>query len=398
MRLIRPYRRAFFILQALCMLGLPFITIKGESALRFDIPTLRLYFFGHILFIEEFFLLLLGLLALVFLFVFFTAVLGRVWCGWFCPQSALLELQSIMASWFAGIGLSARWMDYIFQAIAFIMSALVSASLIWYLVPPAHMLELLEAGSNLPGGNIVRGFWIGQAVLIYLVTGFFGRGFCRTVCPYAKLQGVLFDKSTLVIEFDQNRRQECMGCDKCVQVCPTGIDIKDGLQVECVACAECVDACRMMTRQRGISPLVDYSFGEGRVVRPLVFISGLAFILFLGLLLVLVWQSSHFDITVSRTPGPLYTLTRDGDVINSYRVSINNRTPDSMRFRVSAEGPEGLRMAGPANVDTRAGDRKILHVAIVAATGRMPGKTVAELLFTDESGRVFRNKVTFFAP
>jgi len=374
------------------MIGLPFLRAGGESALRFDIPSLRLLLFGQTLFIEDFFLFLLALLMFVMLLVFFTILLGRVWCGWLCPQSAVIELQTMLRRALRRPGLPASLANIGFHAFAIAFSMLVSATLIWYFLPPAEMMTMLLSGSP-----FVRGIWIGQAVLVYLMAALWGRKFCRYACPYARMQGALFDKSTLRVEFDEKRRGECLNCGLCANVCPTGIDIRDGLQTGCIACAECVDACRDMTGRRGIAPLVRYSFGEKRFVRPQIVISGMAIAAFAALLVVLACGGPNFDMTVSRMPGPLFAKTADGSIINRYRIGIRNKTGVEREFRLGIANGNGLALAGSSIVTVAPNGFGTVQAAVVcpAPCGVQAG---AQVLFRLDGGNneSIRRQSAFF--
>jgi polyferredoxin len=223
------------------------LTVNGESALRFDIPGMKLLFFGTVLWIGEFHLVLLGMLAILLLSLAVTAVFGRVWCGWSCPQTVLPDL----ASW-AASPLPKRRQGAGRTAILFLLSGLVSFSFIAYFVPP------LEAAGLLFRSRIVTGFFLVQWAVIFSMLAFLGPAFCRTVCPYSMLQNVLFAEGTLTIAFDRSRSAECPQCGLCKRTCPVQIDIREGEQRECIACAECIDACRAFTARIGIAPFVAY--------------------------------------------------------------------------------------------------------------------------------------------
>ncbi|MBI5140963.1 MAG: 4Fe-4S binding protein [Nitrospirae bacterium] len=390
-RHFKPWRRAFYLLQASVMIGLPFLRVGGESALRFDIPALRLLFFGRALFIEDFFLFLLAMLLFVMIFVFLTILLGRVWCGWFCPQSAIIELQTMFRGALRRFRLPDNIANIAFHASAIALSMLISATLIWYFLPPAEMLEMLVSGSPL-----VRGFWIVQAALVYLMATLWGRRFCRYVCPYARMQGALFDNSTLRIEFDENRRDECLNCGLCAKVCPTGIDIRDGLQTGCVACAECVDACRDMTGKRGIAPLVRYSFGARLFIRPQSIISAIAIAAFAALFGALAFSGPDFDMTVSRTPGPLFALTADGSVINHYRVSVRNKTGVEREFRLSIAGNNRLALAGNNTLTVGPNGFNAVHAAVVCASPCKAAASGQVVFVLNGGGEAISREAAFF--
>src|SRR3990172_791625 len=231
-RQIQPYRRLLEALQALLILGLPFLTVNGESALRFDIPSLRLHFFGISLWMDEFFLVLIAILFLTFLIVLITLMFGRIWCGWLCPQTVLVDFtrfvdRALKKDFASGT------VSYL---LTFLVSLIVAAGLIWYFVSPYEFFGRLFAGNF---GPVLTGFWTVMAGIIFLDLAFLRHGFFTTVCPYAKMQSEIFDKNTLRIGFDPRRKEECLNCMACVRACPVGIDIRDGMNAACINCAEC---------------------------------------------------------------------------------------------------------------------------------------------------------------
>ncbi|MHB8845107.1 MAG: 4Fe-4S dicluster domain-containing protein, partial [Nitrospirota bacterium] len=230
-------RRAVGTVLLFILVLLPFLRVNGESVLRFDIPSLRLHFFGTAIWMENFFLVLVAVLALTFLALFLTVMFGRIWCGWLCPQTVLVDCTGFMDSTRAG-GAASRFIAHLMAAI---VSALIAAGLVGYFVSPYDAGALLAKGGS--PANIAGGSWAALAIVIFLDLVVLRRRFCATICPYAKLQGVLFDDRTLIVAFDAVRERECMHCDACVRACPVGIDIRDGLQSACIHCAECIDAC-----------------------------------------------------------------------------------------------------------------------------------------------------------
>ena len=282
----RKKRRVVEILQAVIVTGLPFVAINGESALRFDITTLKLHVFGSVIWMREFYLILAVALFFLLFTGFVTITLGRVWCGWFCPQTVLLDLSESIATK-AGKQHRTFWQKLILIP----LSALVSVTLIWYFVPPAETLRALFVAPT------ITAFFLVLWLLLYLELAFLGRGFCISICPYAMLQNLMFDKDTLVIEYDVSRDATCMKCDACIKVCPVGIDIKKGLSSACIACAECIDACRSMTAKRGMLPFPNY---RGRVLRPKTFWLGGATAISAIALVLLIWSRPAVDFLVIR--------------------------------------------------------------------------------------------------
>ncbi len=246
----RTRRRAAALAQAAAVLALPFVRVGGESALRFDIPALTLHVGGAAVGVDAFHRVLVAVLVLILLAIGITVVFGRVWCGWLCGQTVIPEL----AAWAASV-LPGKFRAAGTKLLLVPLSAVVSLSLIAFFLPPA------DAVAGLSRSRAVFGFFVVQAAAVYGMLALAGPRFCRSVCPYAMLQNVLFTRHTLTIAFDKERAGDCLRCDDCVRACPVAIDIKDGDQRECIACAQCIDACRVATGPRGIAPFVAYRGG-----------------------------------------------------------------------------------------------------------------------------------------
>ena len=298
--------------------GLPFLVINGQSALRFDIPELKLYFFGSVIWIKELYLILFAILFFLLFIASVTAVFGRVWCGWLCPQTVLLDLTESIAKRF---GKAQR--KTVIRILLIPFSALVSLTLIWYFVPPVQTMQSIFSSVT------ITGFFLVQWAVIYAELAFMGRKFCTTVCPYAMMQNALFDKDTLVIEYDKSRDAECMKCHDCVKACPVGIDIKEGLKTDCIACAECIDACAAVTEKRNMKPFPGY---KGKILRPKSFWLGGATV-FAGILLA---------VLVYSRPEVTFLITRDSEQlpqgINRYSWRLYNNSGSLKQFDLSVQG------------------------------------------------------------
>ncbi len=390
------------------MLGLPFVSIGGESALRLDVPAGRLHAFGASFAVDEAFVVLAATFLVTAAFLLVTLLLGRVWCGWACPQTVLGDL----TSWVvprpgssvhperrrgtvpqfdppvhperrrrgAAPESKGAWRRPLGFAAAALVSAIAAANLIWYFVAPGEFFRRLAAGTL---GPVLAGSWAVLFAVLFLDLVFLRATFCATACPYAKLQGVLFDRSTLVVAYDARRDADCVDCGACVRVCPTGIDIRDGLQVECIACAECVDACTPVMAKLGRQPeLVGYFHGEpgrpARPLRPAVLALGAATLASAALLVAVVAVRALLDLSAVADLGYAPRRTADGQVVNAYSVALENhgRAPVTVFLALRAGGAE-VRLR-PDAVPLAAGERRQVRL-LASGRGVPAGRSTAEL-------------------
>ncbi len=329
---MRFYRRVVETLQALLILGLPFLKIGGESALRFDIPTLRLHIFGCNLWMQEFFIVLAAVIFFTLLIVFVTLVFGRIWCGWLCPQTVIVDFTSFMDR-----ARNKSLLHKLFPlTLTFAVSAIVAANLIWYFISPYEFIPSLFHGIL---GSTTWGFWVVMTSVLFLNFAFLRQKWCATACPYAKVQSVLFDKSTLIIELDPKRATECINCSRCLRVCPTGVDVRKGLDAACINCAECLDACSGVMARLNKRGLIHYAFGhggEGRVLRQSFFVVGTFLLLFFCL--TAYQLSERTGVTLTVLPHTMEArLTKDGRIINAYVLSVKNMLNEPVDLKVSVD-------------------------------------------------------------
>ncbi|SNT27491.1 cytochrome c oxidase accessory protein FixG [Ekhidna lutea] len=378
------YRSLVSYLLLLLLFGAPFIKIDGQPFLLFNVFQRKFIIFGQVFWPQDFFLFVIGMLASLVFIILFTVVFGRIFCGWICPQTIFMEgVFRKIEYWIEGDYMAQRKLDKqpwdreklvkksVKHTLFIMISVLIMHTFMAYMVGVDEVWNIIEEG---PGEN-TAGF-----IAMFVFTGLFYGVFsqmreqvCTTICPYGRLQGVLLDKQSVVVAYDHVRGEprgkfrkgedrevvdkgDCIDCNQCVYVCPTGIDIRNGTQLECVNCTACIDACdSIMDRIGKPRGLVRYASEENIVERkPFHFTvrmkaySGVL-ILLVGVLITLLLVRSDFETTILRTPGILYQEREDGMITNLYQVKLVNKTNDAMDVRFELIEPNGrIEMIGGA--------------------------------------------------
>lgn len=348
---IAPKRKLAQWLSTLLLLLLPFARAGGESLLRLDAGSRTLLFFGTTVRIEEFYLFLLAVLILVFGFLFVTMVFGRVWCGWLCPQTTVTDLAEFIDRKIDGLLPGKPRAAAVKQTAYLFLSFTIAANLVWYFIPPYEFFSRLCRGEI----GLVAGITlVSVSLLLYLDLVLVRRGFCRTVCPYGRIQLMAMDRNTLTLEFDPAQKGACLGCGACVKVCPMGIDIRDGLQVECINCGRCLDACREVMEKRGRGGLIHYTFGAaaeggGRPVNGRSLLLAGIVLLLCALLGVGIATRKEATVKVQRAAGGEVRRPADGGVANFFTAYLENRAavPGTFSLSVSAVAGHKVELLGP---------------------------------------------------
>jgi cytochrome c oxidase accessory protein FixG len=352
LRSFRTKRWIFAWVQAAVIAGLPFLRVNGESALRFDIPTLKLYFFGSVIWISEAYFFLLVFLFFATAVMLFTVIYGRIWCGWACPQTVLSEFAGRIDRIALWMGLHPVLRRFLSHLLLVLFSCFVALTLVWYFISPYDLAAESVAGAV---GPWTFWSWVFFSSLIYLDLAFVRHRFCSVVCPYARFQSAFFDDRTLTIGFERSRENECLGCEACIRACPAGVDIRKGLQVECINCAECIDACSTQMQRKHRSPLVRYLRGmSGREsagrMRPRVFwLSALVAVLSV-LLVYQIWVRIPVGFWVLRDESqPYHQAGIRGNLLNAYNIIIENRSLEPGTYELSVSGIKDAELVVSAN-------------------------------------------------
>ncbi len=368
---------------------LPWLTWEGRQALLFDLPARKFYIFGLTFWPQDFFFLAVALIIAALSLFFFTALAGRLWCGYACPQTVWTEIFLLMERWVEGgrrqrikldkgpKSLHTLRIKATKQILWIAFSLWTGFTFVGYFTPIHDLWHHLITWSLGPWET----FWIFfYSFATYGNAGFMREQVCIYMCPYARFQSAMFDRDTLIISYDPKRGEprgsrkrgktgkevglgDCIDCKLCVQVCPTGIDIRDGLQYQCIGCAACIDVCDdvmdKMGYPKGLIKYTTENAMEGKkahLLRPRVIIYSLLLAILVGGFIYGVATRVPLEVDVIRDRNSLYNETDAGLVENVYNLKLINMDEHPQRYRLSVSGIDNLRVVGPTDdIDVQSG-------------------------------------------
>jgi len=349
----------------------PWITWDGRQAILFDLPERKFYIFGFTFWPQDFLFLSWLLIIAAFALFFVTVFAGRVWCGYTCPQT----VWTTFFMWIEYITEGDRGARIRLDAQPWSMNKFLrkfSKHFLWLLLAfwtaftfVGYFASIRELWSDLYAFNVSGWamFWLFFFTLAtYGNAGWMREQVCLYMCPYARFQSVMFDRDTLIVTYDEARGEprgsrkkntdykneglgDCVNCQMCVQVCPTGIDIRNGLQYECISCAACIDACDHIMDQMGYARgLIRYSTEnavEGKpskVLRPRLIGYAVALLIMVIALLSVLIARIPLQLDVIRDRNALYRINSDDNIENSYVLKIMNKTQQPQDYTVTVSG------------------------------------------------------------
>jgi cytochrome c oxidase accessory protein FixG len=386
----------------LIFFGTAWLDWDGRQAVLWNLAEHRYYIFGATFWPQDFILLSALLIICAFGLFTITVFAGRVWCGYTCPQSVWTwvfmwaekvtegerhqRIKLDAAPW----GLNKLLRRGAKHGLWLAVSLLTALTFVGYFTPiRALALELF--GGQLEGATL---FWIlFFTAATYLNAGWLREKVCVYMCPYARFQGVMFDKDTLIVSYDAARGEnrgprrkeadhraeglgDCIDCTLCVQVCPTGIDIRDGLQVDCIGCAACIDACDSIMQRMGYqSGLIRYGSeremqgGRTRLLRPRLVGYAVALLLMIAAFAWALQARSLVSLDVAKDRG-MYRENASGQIENVYRLKVINKTQQPQRYHLGLAAGQPFTLGGPGDLSLAAGE--ILEVPVSVALVQEP--------------------------
>lgn len=372
--------------------------LAPSQAVMIDMPSRRAYFFNIELWPQEvYFFAGLMVLAAVALF-FVTSLLGRVWCGYACPQTVWTDLFVAVENWVQGdrnarmkldkspLSFEKIWKKTLTHSLWIVIALCTGGAWVFYFVDAPTLFDQIIHFDV----SHMAGSWIlGLTASTYIMAGYAREQVCTYMCPYARFQSAMFDKDTLIIGYDRERgeprgkhkqgstwegRGHCIDCTQCVIVCPMGIDIRNGLQMDCIACGLCVDACNdVMDRKELPRGLIRYDTQnnyERRTVaqkmnqphvdklsfwRPRTYYYIATMSLIGALMVFAFFTRSAVELSVIHDRNPLYVRLSNGDIRNTYTLKVSNKTHNDHSFRLDVTGvmPRDISVAGAGSPDAQ---------------------------------------------
>jgi cytochrome c oxidase accessory protein FixG len=437
--LFARWRWFFVALTQVIFYGLPWLQWGERQAVLFDLAARRFYIFGYVLYPQDF-IYLTGLLVISALSLFlFTAVAGRLWCGFACPQTVYTEMFMWIERKVEGDRMQRMKLDNapmsagklarksLKHGLWIALALWTGFSFVGYFTPIRH----LWAESFTFAFGPWEWFWVlFYGFATYGNAGFMREQVCKYMCPYARFQSAMFDRDTLTVSYDTARGDprgtrgrkddakakglgDCIDCGLCVQVCPTGIDIRDGLQYQCIGCAACVDVCDTvmdkMHYPRGLIRFTTESALEAgagrehivrRLLRPRVLVYGAILLALTTATMLSLALRTPLKVDIVRDRAALSRIVAGGKLENVYRLQIMNATEQPQRYEIEAEGLEGLDVASDKHVEVGPADARWVAVRLQIPYGSAaPGSHAIHFeVKAEEGGAKVREKSVFLVP
>ncbi len=408
---------------------LPWIPINGHPAVFLDVLNRRFHLFGLTFAAQDLWMTFFFISGLGFSLFFITSLFGRIWCGWACPQTVFLEhVYRRVERWIEGDATKRKQLDKrrwdgekiakrgLKHAIFLLFSSLIAHLFLAYFISIPELYHWMTSSPTEHWGAFV--FVFVATAIIYFNFSWFREQLCLVICPYGRLQSALIDDDSVIIGYDVARGEprgpakkegfgDCINCTRCVQVCPTGIDIRQGLQIECIGCANCIDACdAIMTKLQRPKGLIRYDSQNGlagekrRILRPRIFIYAVLMLLGATAFTLSALQLRSANMGIVRMSGSPYYITENA-VRNQYMVRVINKTNDTKTYKISskAEG-QTYQMEGSEDGITVPGmGEEVRPIIITIAKDNYQGRFPLEFsLLAPDGESIVTGEAEFLGP
>ncbi|WP_298447666.1 cytochrome c oxidase accessory protein CcoG [uncultured Marinobacter sp.] len=393
------------------------LTLDGNPLIHFDLPAREFHLYGATFYPKDFFLLSGMLIISAFGLFFITTLFGRVWCGYTCPQTVWTFIFMWVEERIEGsrnkrmkLDKAPNSREKMFKKSAkhtvwLIIALLTGLTFVGYFYP---IRELVSDIFTLQANGWAY-FWVAFfTAATYINAGWMREQVCLYMCPYARFQSVMFDPNTRIVSYDPNRGEprggrkkdtkpdevglgDCIDCGQCVHVCPTGIDIRDGLQYECIGCALCIDACDeimdKMDYPRGLIRYTTENELEGKpskLLRPRTFGYGAVLTAMIGAIVFVIATRVPAQMDVLRDRGALFSFNGEGRIENSYTLKIVNMSELPQTFSLSVQGMDGIRILTQTQVTVDSGENRSLPTVVDVSPESIP-QSNNEIIFHAQS-------------
>lgn len=426
------YRTYLSYVLLLFLFAGPWIRIAGEPLLLINIIERKFVFFGQVFWPQDFHLFVLIMVSTIIFIVLFTTIFGRVFCGWVCPQTIFMEMVfRKIEYWIDGdykqqIKLKKQswnfeklWKRTTKYVIYYFISVAISHTFLAYIIGSDKLIEIQTSPISEHLGGFIAILLF--SLVFFFVFAWFREQVCLIVCPYGRLQGVMLDRNSLVVAYDYIRGEgrakykknedrkdagkgDCIDCKQCVDVCPTGIDIRNGTQLECINCTACMDACDFMMDKVGFDKGLirldsENAIAEGKenkfTTRSKAYLGFL--ILLLGFIIYLFTLRGDMEASILRTPGMLFQEHEDGTLSNLYNVKVVNKSSKTLYLTFDLEKDNGkIQMVGQDTLHVAKGESNQQAFFIYLDKDEVDKKITPVKVNIYNKGKLIRSQETNF--